>query len=96
LEAEFLNGFHAPFVRESRIKIGLQLVEEIPIKATGTILLVGKVEEIYLPAEVLADDGSLNLNDAGTVCLSGLDTYHTAHEISAYAYARVGEGPQPK
>jgi flavin reductase (DIM6/NTAB) family NADH-FMN oxidoreductase RutF len=96
LSAEFLNDFPAPFVRESRIKIGLRLVEEIPVKATGTTLLVGKVEEIYLPADVLAADGSLNLNGAGGVCLSGLDTYHTAQEISAYAYARVGEGPQPK
>jgi hypothetical protein len=57
---------------------------------------VGKVEEIYLPADVLAADGSLNLNGAESVCLSGLDTYHTAQEIGTYAYARVGEGPQPK
>lgn len=96
LEAEFLDGFQAPYVRESQIKLGMRLVEEIPVKATGTTLLVGKVEEIYLPADLLAADGSLNLNGAGGVCISGLDTYHTAHQIGAYAYARVGEGPQPK
>ncbi|SMB99229.1 flavin reductase domain protein FMN-binding [Hymenobacter roseosalivarius DSM 11622] len=96
LGAEFLDGFPAPYVRESRIKIGLRLVEEIPVKATGTTLLVGKIEAIYLPADVLAADGSLNLNAGGGVCISGLDTYHTAQQIGAYAYARVGEGPQSK
>ncbi|GAB2468242.1 flavin oxidoreductase [Hymenobacter qilianensis] len=96
LGAEFLDGFPAPYVRESQIKMGLRLVEEIPIKATGTTLLVGKIEQIYLPVDLLAADGTLNLGEAGTACVSGLDTYHTAQEIGAYAYARVGEGPQPK
>ena len=51
---------------------------------------------VPVPADLLAPDGSLNLNGAGGVCISGLDTYHTAQQIGAYAYARVGEGPQPK
>lgn len=92
---EYANGFSAPYVQESRVKMGLELLQELPIEANGTVLLVGRVQHIYLPDDVLRPDGSLDLVGAGTICVSGLDGYHTVLPPVRFAYARAGKGPQP-
>ncbi|MCB2407674.1 flavin reductase family protein [Hymenobacter lucidus] len=91
----YRDDFPAPYVAESRIGLGLRLREELPIH-NGTVLLVGTVEHIYLPQEVLNADGTLDLQRAGAVCISGLDGYHEATPLASFAYARPGQGPQPK
>jgi len=96
LTPEFLHDFPAPYVQESQIKMGLELVEEVAVKATGTIMLVGKVIDLYLPENLLRPDGTVNLNAAADVAISGLDAYHTVQELAAYEYARVGQGPRQK
>ncbi|WBA43775.1 flavin reductase family protein [Hymenobacter canadensis] len=93
--AAWRDGFPAPYVAESPISIGLRLKEELPIH-NGTVLLVGTVEHIYLPEALLLPDGTLDLPAAEAVCISGLDTYYQAQSIGAFAYARPGQGPQPK
>ncbi|UOG73712.1 flavin reductase family protein [Hymenobacter tibetensis] len=93
--AEFRDGFPAPYVAESKISIGLRLKEELPIH-NGTALLVGTVEHIYLPENVLLPDGTLDLVAVDDVCVSGLDTYYRATQVGAFAYARPGQGPQYK
>ncbi|UYZ64080.1 flavin reductase family protein [Hymenobacter weizhouensis] len=96
LTPETLAGFGAPYVRESRIKIGLELLQELPIEANGTILLIGSVQQVHLPDEVLRPDGSLNLDAAETVCVSGLDGYHAARLLARYDYARPDDsGARP-
>ncbi|MBC6613307.1 flavin reductase [Hymenobacter sp. BT507] len=92
----YRDDFPAPYVQESQISIGLRLQEEIEIKANGTRLLVGAVEHIYLPDAVLQPDGSLHLAAAADICISGLDGYHSVTPLAAFAYARAGQGPQPK
>ncbi|GGG50406.1 flavin reductase family protein [Hymenobacter glacieicola] len=95
LTAEYRDGFTAPYVQESQLQIGLQLQQEIPIELNGTVLLIGSVEHLYLPEAVLRPDGSLDLPAAGTVALSGLDTYYTATPVARYGYARPGQ-PVPE
>ncbi|TGE23129.1 flavin reductase family protein [Hymenobacter metallicola] len=91
----YRDEFPAPYVAESRISLGLRLKEELPVH-NGTVLLVGTVEHIYLPIEVLRPDGTLDLQLAGDVCISGLDGYHQVKPLASFAYARPGQGPQPK
>ncbi|WBO82971.1 flavin reductase family protein [Hymenobacter yonginensis] len=93
--AAWRDGFAAPYVAESPISIGLRLKEELPIH-NGTVLLVGTVEHIYLPENLLLPDGTLDLPAAQATCISGLDTYYQAQPVGAFAYARPGQGPQPK
>lgn len=88
LTPDYRDGFPAPYVQESRLQIGLELLQELPIEANGTVLLIGSVRHLYLPDEALRSDGSLNLPAAGTVALSGLDTYYTATAVARYGYAR--------
>jgi len=93
LTEEFIENFAAPFVAESKIKIGLKFVEEIPIKINGTILMIGEVEHLLLPEKSLLENGGVNLNQVEDVCISGLDTYHEVAEIVVLPFARANEIP---
>lgn len=93
LTEEYLDNFHAPFVQECHIKLAMRFEEEIPIKSNGTIMMVGKVEHLYLPDNCLGDDGQVDLDQAETVTISGLNNYHQTQRIGSYPYARVGEFP---
>jgi len=83
------ENFPVPFVAESPLKIGLSFQEEIPIKANGTILIIGQVEEVHLPQEAMDEAGNLDFSCLGTACITGLDTYHKAEPIDRFPYARV-------
>lgn len=96
LEAEFLHDFPAPYVRESQVKFGLELVEEVLVPATNTVLLVGRVVALYLTGHLLRADGTLDLMAVGDVCISGLDAYHAVQPPVVFEYARAGQGPRPK
>ncbi|WP_019946721.1 flavin reductase family protein [Hymenobacter aerophilus] len=93
LTPEYHNDFPAPYVQESHLQIGLELLQELPIEANGTIMLIGRVQHLYLPDTpgVLRPDGSLDLAAAGTVALSGLDTYYEARPVARYGYARPNQ-----
>lgn len=79
----------APYVAESRIRIGLEFVEEYHIKANNTILMVGRVLELELPDGCMDEAGNLDLKMAGSVALSGLDTYHDTQVLHRLPYARI-------
>ena len=80
----------APYVMESNIKVGLKFVEESEIKSNGTIFMVGEIIEIILPNDILDDDGFVNIEQAGTVAISGLDSYHNTNQITRLSYAKPG------
>lgn len=85
---EYLNEFPAPFVKESKVKIGMKFLEEIPIKHNGTILIIGEIVDIYLVEQCLEEDGNLDLNIVNDVCLSGLNAYHAVSHKASFEYAR--------
>ncbi|QJX48651.1 flavin oxidoreductase [Hymenobacter taeanensis] len=95
LTPEYRDEFLAPYVQGCRIQMGMELAQEVPIELNGTLLLIGRVKHLYLAEEVLRPDGSLNLPTADTVCVSGLDTYHTAVAQARYGYARPNQ-PLPE
>ena len=53
LTEEYINEFQAPFVRESKIKMGLSLEEIIPIRSSQTSMIVGRVEFLEVEKEFL-------------------------------------------
>ena len=89
LTPQYLGLTNAPYVLESTIKMGLEYVEEYFIKANKTILVIGKVLELVIPDDCLDEQGNLDLGRAGTVAVSGLDTYHAAEMLKRLPYARV-------
>ena len=94
LHVECLNDFKAPFVKESKIKLGMKFLEEIPININNTIMIIGKIEDLFISEEALLENGSLNLNSVDDVCISGLDTYHKVSKLKTFPYAKPDETPK--
>jgi len=75
LEEDYKDNFHAPFVKQSPIQIAMEYVEEYPIKANNTILVIGKIQKLYVPDELLEKDGFINLSKGKIATINGLDGY---------------------
>jgi hypothetical protein len=86
---QYETGIHAPFVGESEVRIGLSFEEEILIKQTQTILLIGKIVFLNLPDSIVENDGYVSLQKAGLILCSGLDAYHTASAPMRFPYAKL-------
>lgn len=88
LTAQYINGFPAPFVSECKITIGLKLAEEQLIKTNKTILIIGSVQQLILPEEIINVDGFVDIAHVGTVAGSGLDTYYSPKKLERLSYAK--------
>ena len=88
LDIEKMAGFIAPFVKESKVKMGMKFLEALDIKHNNTVLVIGRVEVAVFPNEVLREDGFIDLEQANTITCSGLDSYHTTNRIARFSYAR--------
>lgn len=88
LTAVYQGDFAAPYVKEAVIQLGMKFLQEIPIQLNGTILMLGEIQEIRLPENLIADDGMVDLNAAQTVAITGLDGYHLPTLLERFAYAR--------
>ncbi len=94
LTEEFIDGFIAPFVAQSKIKIGLKLVEEIPINLNKTIFMIGEIQHIILPEKALQTNGNVDLTTVNDICISGQDTYHRVEKIVTLPYAKTSNVPE--
>ena len=88
LEPEYLNNFASPYVAQAVIKYGCTWVETHHI-GNGTHLLVLAVDELHLPDDGLAMDGSVNHAKFNTVAVCGLEEYYTTERLERLNYAKV-------
>jgi len=93
LGEEYLEGFIAPFVKESNIRMAMEFRDELPIKLNDTRMIIGEVMHLFIPDEFLYNDGYIDLEKAGTAGISGLNSYYGMKKESDYPYARVSEKP---
>jgi flavin reductase (DIM6/NTAB) family NADH-FMN oxidoreductase RutF len=94
LTEQYLEGFSAPFVKESQIKIAMKFADIIPIPINYTSLVIGEIEHILIPDTVISPNGRLNLSAANSVGISGLNRYYSLKMESEFPYARVDELPK--
>jgi len=87
----FIDGFTAPFVKESNLKIGLKYVESIKIEINGTHLVIGSIEHIIFPNELMNESGQIDLSEIDSTGVSGLNYYYSLKKINDYPYARVDD-----
>jgi flavin reductase (DIM6/NTAB) family NADH-FMN oxidoreductase RutF len=78
----------APYVLESNIQIGLTFEEEHHIKANDTLIIIGKVIEIWVPENSIEESGHINLEEFNAVAVSGLDTYYRVEKLARLDYAK--------
>ncbi|AZQ63097.1 flavin oxidoreductase [Flammeovirga pectinis] len=86
---EYIEGFTAPFVKESHLKIGLLFKEEIPIPLNGTSLIIGEIEYIQINDECIDTNGYIDLEKSESAGISGLNTYYSFNKLASFPYARV-------
>ena len=91
LTAEYLDDFQAPYVTESSIKIGCRYQNEYEIFENGCLLIIGAIEHIYLPDEIVHEDGWVQLDAVNTISTVGLDGYALPKLIERLSYARPNE-----
>lgn len=89
LTPEYIDSILAPFVVESSIKFACDLVQKTDIELNGTTLIIGKIIKIIAPDTYILNDGFIDIEEAGTITCSGLDSYHRTNEIGRLSYAKV-------
>lgn len=75
LEEDYKGDCYAPFVKDCPIQIEMEFIEEHHIKVNNTILILGKIKNIYIKDNLDDDDGFINLSKAKVATINGLDGY---------------------
>lgn len=88
LSEEYRADQAAPFVAESPLKISLDLADIKQIELNNTHLVIGSVREVIFDQRYLRKDGYIDLEGLQTVCISGLDAYHSTSRLARYSYAK--------
>ena len=89
LTAHYEPGFLAPFVKECRIRIGLELEDIISIPANGTQLIVGRVVIVQVAKEHLLDNGGIDLTSLDCLASTALGTYFRLQHYASLADAKL-------
>lgn len=88
LEPEIKQGWKAPYVKGAQIQIGCSYVNEYLIKENDTVLVVGKIEHLFIEEQLLGKDGWIQLDKGDIVSINGLDGYAIPTLIKRFEYAR--------
>jgi hypothetical protein len=51
-------------------------------------MIIGKINHVFLPDNCLLEDGFVDLEKAGTITCSGLDSYHSTNKLARLSYAK--------
>ena len=94
LESFYIDNYLPPFVKESKVKIGLKLNEIIPVKSNGCKFIIGEVEHVLIDASIdLLSEGSINLEDSNSVGVGGLNSYYSMNKIAELPFPRLSTTP---
>ena len=88
LEVERKETWEAPFVKGSPIQMGCRYQNEYHIKENDTLLIVGRIEHLYISDPLLLEDGWVQLDHGDIVSINGLDGYAKPQLLERFAYAR--------
>ncbi len=95
LTEEYINGFDAPFVKESKIKMGCKYINEYIIEENVCRLIIGEIQHLLVEDEIQDKDGFLDLTKANSAGIIGLDGYVKTELIERFAYARPYQELKP-
>ncbi|MEY3055927.1 MAG: hypothetical protein RLZZ614_454 [Bacteroidota bacterium] len=89
LSTEYKGNCKAPFVKESNIQLELEFKQRIDLTINNTIMIIGEIKNIFFPEGCMQEDGFLDIEKAGTITCSGLDSYHLSKSLARLPYAKV-------
>lgn len=87
-EEEYKDDCYAPFVKGAPLQIRMKFLEEVPIKANGTLLVLASVEKIYVREDMLSEDYFIDLSKGNIATVTGLDGYGVPTSIERFSYQR--------
>lgn len=82
------NDFTAPYVQESLLRMGIKFRKKLPIDINNTDMIIGEIIQIHIPEDCLVENGSVDIEKAGSIAISGLDRYHRTQHIARLSYAK--------
>lgn len=88
LTPQFSETFEAPYVKESNIKMGLSVAQHFTL-LNNTEMIIGEIQELFTSEPLLSEDGYVDIEAAGSACISGLDSYHKTTRLAQFAYAKA-------
>jgi flavin reductase (DIM6/NTAB) family NADH-FMN oxidoreductase RutF len=86
-------GCTAPFVGGSPVQLACSYIESQTLAINQTVLLIARIEQVFVDEKGLREDGTLDLTALGTLSVSGLDEYHSGQSLGRLAYAKPGVLP---
>lgn len=86
--SDIVDGFNAPFIKESPIRFGLEFREEHFIQANETRLIAGEIKHVFIDDDFIDEDGFIQTSEAKTLLSCGLNAYHTHQFLTRMPYAR--------
>jgi flavin reductase (DIM6/NTAB) family NADH-FMN oxidoreductase RutF len=90
----YVDGFKAPYILESSLSIGLELKEVLPVTLNETSIIIGEIKWVKVDEEFVSEDGFVDLEKAGSVTVSGLDSYHITKKLARLSYAKPDKFPE--
>lgn len=89
LTEEYKEEIVSPFVKESKIKIGLELVEAKHLEVNKTEMVIAKIIFVEFDEEILTEDGHIDIMKSDTIGVSGLDHYVSLKSLRRLPYAKM-------
>ena len=86
--------FPAPFVVGSPVQLGCVLEEVQTLQINQTVLVIARIEQVFVSEKGLREDGTLDYDALGTVSVTGLDEYHQGQSLGRLSYPRPGMFPK--
>lgn len=93
LTPRFGQRLIAPYVAESRLRVGMELIRVRRLEENGTLMISARIVEVWLDQAALARDGHLHLERLDAVAVSGLDHYHKGKSLGRLTYAKADRPP---
>ncbi|WP_020601509.1 flavin reductase family protein [Spirosoma spitsbergense] len=90
---QFSDASSAPFVQEAVVKIAMTFADKVPISLNGTLLIIGRIQQIDVDDSVVGDDGFVDLEQADVLACSGLDAYYSTQLLGRLTYAKPDKWP---
>ena len=66
----------------------------MPVTLNETSIIIGEIKWVKVDEGFVAEDGFVDLEKAGSVTASGLDSYHTTKKLARLSYAKPDKSPQ--
>ncbi|MEP0214564.1 MAG: flavin reductase family protein [Cellulophaga sp.] len=88
LVPEYKDNCIAPFLKGAPVQLELKFIEEMPIAANNTILVIGEIMNLYVNEDLLQKDGLIDLTKGKVAAINGLDAYAVPKTNKRFTYQR--------